>query len=186
MAPQEASYLSKASLTERWMDHLAKRDQRTRRRFYQDEPEAAINTSALFLISETNSPTNPFTVTPGSALDELTHVSDKFIHDTRVYGQCYFPAVTAVPVDMVCDDISFIREKQDAMFNINTRSCFYGTPEYNTDIQEASNLSAVVKKTDTGIMTVPSSGYGSSLMKVPCKYKTHPQLIQVTKVYEQP
>lgn len=78
--------------------------------------------------------------------------------------------MTAVPVDMVCDDLSFIREKQDALFNINTRSCFYGTPEYNTDIQEASNLSVVVQKTDAGVMTVPSSGYGFSLMKVPCKY----------------
>jgi DNA helicase INO80 len=75
---------------------------------------------------------------------------------------------------MVCDDVSFIREKHDAMFNINTRSCFYGTPEYITKTvpQEASNLSAVVQKTNTGIMTVPSSGYGFSWMKVPCKYYT--------------
>lgn len=94
MAPQEASYLSKASLMERWVDHLAKRDQRTRRNFYQDEPQSVINTSALFLISETNSPTNPLQITPGSALYELTHISDKFIHDTHVYGQCYFPAVS--------------------------------------------------------------------------------------------
>jgi DNA helicase INO80 len=94
MAPQEASYLSKGTLLERWMDHLAKRDQRSRRSFYSDNPHATINTSALFLISETASPINALEITPGSALDELTHVSNKFIHYTHVYGQCYLPAVS--------------------------------------------------------------------------------------------
>lgn len=77
----------------------------------------------------------------------------------------------AVPVDMICDDVSFMREKQDALFNINTRSCLYGTPEYvtKTDPYEAANLSVVVRKSNAGIIPVPSDGYGFSLMKVPCK-----------------
>lgn len=149
------------------MDHLAKRDHRARRSLYSDEPSAAVNTSALFLISETNTVTNPLMITPGSALDELTHVSDRFVHETRVYGQCYFPAVTAVPVDMICDDISFMREKHQTFFDLNTRSCLFGTPQYNTNREEACNLQAVVRKTETGVMTVPSSGYGYSMMKVP-------------------
>lgn len=94
MAPQEASYLFKGNLLEKWMDHLAKRDQRSRRSFYSDEPQSAVNASALFLISETASPINALEITPGSALDELTHISDKFIHDTHVFGQCYLPAVS--------------------------------------------------------------------------------------------
>ncbi|GAA5800530.1 hypothetical protein HPULCUR_005965 [Helicostylum pulchrum] len=167
MAPHEASYLSKANILERWMDHLAKRDHRARRSIYNDEPSAAINTSALFLISETNTVTNPLMITPGSALDELTHVSDRFIYETRVYSQCYFPAVTAVPVDMICDDISFVREKHQTFFDLNTRSCLFGNPQYNTNREEACNLKAVVQKTETGVMTVPSSGYGYSMMKVP-------------------
>lgn len=93
MVPQEASYLHKATLLERWMDHLAKRDQRARRSLFNDEPQSTANTSALFLISETSSPTNPLTITPGSPLDELTHVADKFVYNTHVFGQCYLPAV---------------------------------------------------------------------------------------------
>ena len=74
-------------------------------------------------------------------------------------------------MDMICDDISFLREKEDALFNINTRSCFNGTPKYVTKTapHEAANLSAVVRKTNAGIMPVPVDGYGFSLMKVPCK-----------------
>lgn len=169
MAPQEASYLHKATLLERWMDHLAKRDQRARRSFYKEEPQAPINTSALFLISDTAAPINALTITPGSPLHELTHVADKFVYNTHVFGQCYLPAVDAVPVDMICDDVSFMREKQDALFNINTRSCLYGTPEYvtKTEPYEAANLSVVVRKSNAGVIPVPSDGYGFSLMKVP-------------------
>lgn len=94
MAPQEASYLHKATLLERWMDHLAKRDQRARRSFYKEEPQAPINTSALFLISDTAAPINALTITPGSPLHELTHVADKFVYNTHVFGQCYLPAVS--------------------------------------------------------------------------------------------
>lgn len=74
-----------------------------------------------------------------------------------------------MPVDIICDDVSFIREKREYMFDINTRSCLFGTPEYvtKTNPEEQSNLAAVVRKTDTGVMTVPSSGYGFSWMKVP-------------------
>ena len=95
MVPQEATYLHKATLIERWMDHLAKREQRAKRALFKEEPQAAVNTSALFLISETTSPTNPFTITPGSPLDELTHVADKFIYNTHVFGQCFLPAVSS-------------------------------------------------------------------------------------------
>ncbi|KAI8646831.1 SNF2 family N-terminal domain-containing protein [Parasitella parasitica] len=169
MAPQEASYLFKATLLEKWMNYLASRDQRARRRLYSDDPQSAANTSALFLISETSKPTSPLMATPGSALDELLHISDKFAHKTHVFGQCYLPAVNSVPVDIICDDVSFIREKREYMFDINTRSCLFGTPEYVTKTmpEEQSNLAAVVQKTNAGVMTVPSSGFGFSWMKVP-------------------
>ncbi|KAG1114772.1 hypothetical protein G6F42_014104 [Rhizopus arrhizus] len=169
MVPQEASYLFRATLLEKWMDYLAKRDQRARRSFYSDDPQSPVNTSALFLISETSKPTSPLLATPGSPLYELLHVSDKFVQNTHVFGQCYLPAVNSVPVDIICDDVSFIREKREYMFDINTRSCLFGTPEYvtKTNPEEQSNLAAVVRKTDTGVMTVPSSGYGFSWMKVP-------------------
>lgn len=97
MAPSEASYLFKATLLEKWMDHLARRDQRARRGMYNDYPEATINTSALFLVRETASPISALMITPGSALDKLTRVSDKFIQDTHVFGQCYLPAVRMDP-----------------------------------------------------------------------------------------
>ncbi|KAL7313167.1 putative DNA helicase ino80 [Mucor circinelloides] len=169
MVPQEASYLFRATLLEKWMDYLAKRDQRARRSFYSDDPQSPVNTSALFLISETSKPTSTLLATPGSPLYELLHVSDKFVQNTHVFGQCYLPAVNSVPVDIICDDVSFIREKREYMFDINTRSCLFGTPEYvtKTNPEEQSNLAAVVRKTDTGVMTVPSSGYGFSWMKVP-------------------
>ncbi|KAI9356810.1 SNF2 family N-terminal domain-containing protein [Pilaira anomala] len=167
MAPHEASYLFKATLLEKWLDHLSKRDIRSRRIMYKDEPSTAINTSALFLIRETNTVTNPLIITPGTPLWELTHVTDNYVHETRVYGQCYFPAVTAAPVDIICEDASFIKEKQSTFFNTNTRACFYGNPEYDTKPEERADLSVVVRKTDQGVMTVPSSGYGYSMMKVP-------------------
>lgn len=94
MVPQEASYLFKATLLEKWLDYLAKRDQRARRSLYSDDPQSVMNTSALFLITETSKPTSTLMATPGSALDELLHVSDKFIQDTRVFDQCYLPAVS--------------------------------------------------------------------------------------------
>ncbi|CEP15242.1 hypothetical protein [Parasitella parasitica] len=169
MVPQEASYLFRATLLEKWMDHLARRDQRARRRLYSNDPQSVVNTSALFLITETSKPTSPLIATPRSALDELLHISDKFVRKTHVFGQCYLPAVNSVPVDIICDDVSFIREKREYMFDINTRSCLFGTPEYvtKTMLEEQSNLAAVVQKTNTGVMTVPSSGYGFSWMKVP-------------------
>lgn len=76
-----------------------------------------------------------------------------------------------MPVDIICDDVSFIREKQDYMFDVNTRSCFFGTPKYvlKSKAEEQSDLSAVVQRTNKGIMTVPASGYGFSWMTVPCK-----------------
>ncbi|RCI07069.1 putative DNA helicase ino80, partial [Rhizopus stolonifer] len=163
-SPSEASYLFKATLVEKWIDYLAKRDQRSRRRMYPSS-----NTSSLFLIKEATQLIDPLLITPDSALDELTHISDTFVRAIRLFGQCYMPAVKAVPVDIICDDISFIREKQDYMFDINTRSCLFGTPEYvtKTKPEEASNLSVVVRKQERGIMTVPSNGYGFSWMKVP-------------------
>ncbi|KAG1149311.1 hypothetical protein G6F37_006790 [Rhizopus arrhizus] len=169
VSPHEASYLSRGSLVERWVDHLSKREQRARRNFYQQDPTSASNTFAMFLISDTNSPTSPFTITPGSALDELTHISDKMIHQTRLFGQCYSPAVKAVPVDAICDDVSFLREKQDTLFNMNTRSCFFGTDKYISKLapEHAANLSTVVRTSESGIMTVPASGHGFSSMKVP-------------------
>ncbi|KAK4519071.1 uncharacterized protein ATC70_009302 [Mucor velutinosus] len=169
LVPQEASYLFRATLLEKWMDHLARRDQRARRSLYSDDPQSPANTSALFLIRETSKPTSSLLATPGSPLYELLHVFDKFLQDTRVFGQCYLPAVNTVPVDIICDDVSFIREKREYMFDINARSCLFGTPEYVTKLhpEEQSNLSAVVRKTGAGVMPVPSSGYGYSWMKVP-------------------
>lgn len=110
MAPQEASYLHKATLLERWMDHLAKRDQRARRSLYNEDPQSAVNTSALFLISETAAPINSLTLTPGSPLHELTHVADKFTYNTHVFGQCYLPAVSAHMCEKinVCVFLKFI------------------------------------------------------------------------------
>lgn len=77
-----------------------------------------------------------------------------------------------MPVDIICDDVSFIREKREYMFDINTRSCLFGTPKYvpTTKPEEKEDLSAVVTRTERGIMPVPSSGYGFSWMTVPCKY----------------
>ncbi|KAI8332980.1 SNF2 family N-terminal domain-containing protein [Blakeslea trispora] len=162
----EASYLFKASLLEKWIDYLARRDQRSRRRLY-DSPQSA--TTALFLIKEAVQPIDPILVSPGSVLDELIHLSDTFVRKTHLFGQCYLPAVKAVPVDFVCDDMSFVREKQEWMFDINTRSYLFGTPEYvsKSKPEEASNLSMVVHQHHTGIMTTPTSGYGFSWMKVP-------------------
>ncbi|KAI8348053.1 SNF2 family N-terminal domain-containing protein [Choanephora cucurbitarum] len=162
----EASYLFKASLLERWIDYLAKRDQRSRRRLYN---QPTLNTTALFLIKEAVQPIDPILISSGSALDELTHISDTFVRKTHLFGQCYLPAAKAVPVDFLCDDMSFVREKQEWMFDINTRSCLFGTPEYVSKFkpEEASNLSMVVRQQNKGIMTIPSSGYGFSWMKVP-------------------
>ncbi|KAI7905492.1 SNF2 family N-terminal domain-containing protein [Cokeromyces recurvatus] len=169
MTPHEASYIFRASLIEKWMDHLVRRDQRARRKLYSDYPQSTINTSALFFITETMNPLSAFMITHNSPFDELIHISDKFIQDTHIYGQCYLPAVNTVPVDFICDDVSFIHEKQNYMFDINTRSCFFGTPNYITKSmqEEQSNLSTVVRKTSGGIMTVPVSGNGFSWMRVP-------------------
>jgi DNA helicase INO80 len=74
---------------------------------------------------------------------------------------------------MICDDVSFIREQQEVMFNKDIRSCFFGTPQYisRTEPEEASNLGVVVRNSaQDGIMTVPANGYGFSWMRVPCKF----------------
>lgn len=74
-------------------------------------------------------------------------------------------------MDIICDDVSFIREKQESLFNNNTRSCFFGTEKYMSKFkpEPAAQLSNVVRQTESGIMTIPSSGHGYSSMKVPCK-----------------
>lgn len=94
MAPSEASYLFRATLVEKWMYHLARRVHHARRRLYSDEPQSVCNTSGLFLIKEIVDPLSSVMVTPDSIIDEITHVSEKFIYDTHVYGQCYLPAVS--------------------------------------------------------------------------------------------
>ncbi|KAL0086536.1 SNF2 family N-terminal domain-containing protein [Phycomyces blakesleeanus] len=172
--PHEASYLFKQSLVARWIDHLAKRDQRARRQFYntneESYPEAPIRTYASFLISETQSPTTSFNIIPGGALDELTHVTDSMLYLTRPFGQCYMPSARAVPVDAICSDISFEREQRDVLFNPTLRAAFFGTPQYipGHNREQAMELRDVVRRTEgQGIMTVPSSGHGFSLMKVP-------------------
>jgi hypothetical protein len=115
MAPSEASYLFKATLLEKWMDHLARRDQRARRRVYN---EPTMNTSALFLIKETCSPISGLMITPGSALDELTHVSDKFIQDTQVFGQCYLPAVKYYLFLMIRDVSYSSKEHRSILYQL--------------------------------------------------------------------
>lgn len=95
MSPYEASYIFKGNLVERWIDHLAKRDQRARRRFYQHEPTSAANTYGMLLISDIETTTSPFVIAPGSALDELTHVSDKLVHPASLFDQFFLPPVSS-------------------------------------------------------------------------------------------
>ncbi|ORE05055.1 hypothetical protein BCV72DRAFT_336833 [Rhizopus microsporus var. microsporus] len=169
MSPYEAGYIFKGNLVERWIEHLAKRDQRARRRFYQHEPTSAANTYGMLLISDIETSTSPYVITPGSALDELTHVSDKLVHPASLFDQFFLPPARAVPIDIVCDDVSFIREKRNIMFNTDIRACFFGTPKYisKQTPEQACNLSSVVRKSETGIMTVPATGHGFSWMKIP-------------------
>ncbi|KAI9264457.1 SNF2 family N-terminal domain-containing protein [Sporodiniella umbellata] len=169
VSPQEASYLSRANLVERWVDHLAKYSQNIRKRIHMEEAMPENNTCAMLMISDMATKTSPFIVTPGSALDELTHVSEKMHHTNHLFSQCYSPAAKAVPVDMICDDVSFVQEKQELLFNDNTRSCFFGTENYMSNLKPKpiAHLTEVVRKTESGIMTIPTSGHGYSSMKVP-------------------
>ncbi|KAI9309490.1 SNF2 family N-terminal domain-containing protein [Cunninghamella echinulata] len=174
-SPHEASYLFKHSLISRWLLHLVQRDQRARRRFYnQDDeysyPNAPVNTYAKFLITDVTSQTDPLTITEGSPMDELTHISDKMIHTATLFDNNYFPRARSVPVDVICSDPSFIREQKDTLFNSTINSCLLGNPQYicKNDKEEKSALQQIVTKSNgKGLMTIPSSGNGYSQMKVP-------------------
>ncbi|KAI8967388.1 SNF2 family N-terminal domain-containing protein [Mycotypha africana] len=166
LSPQEASYLFSASLLQKWLDHLARRHQQARRQLYKEQDK---NLSSLFIISQNTRAISPLTTNPESPLYALTHVFDRFIHDTHIFGQFYLPAINTVPVDILCDDISFTREKQDLLFNANTRACLFGEPHYMNEREPRtrSDLINVVRQTEQGILTVPTSGYGYSWMRVP-------------------
>ncbi|KAI8092584.1 SNF2 family N-terminal domain-containing protein [Halteromyces radiatus] len=174
-SPHEASYLFKHSLISRWLVHLSQRDQRARRRFYKTEesysyPDAPINTYAKFLITDTTTPTDPLIITSGSAMDELTHIGDKMIYLNKKFGNNYFPSARSVPIDIVCSDASFEREQHSILFNTNIISSLLGTPQYmdRNEPEEMIALQQVIRKSDgQGIITIPSSGYGYSQMKVP-------------------
>ncbi|KAG0172957.1 putative DNA helicase ino80 [Apophysomyces sp. BC1034] len=173
MTPNEASYLFRQSLVARWIAHLAVRDKRVRRRFYTHDgesyPTAPVNTYARFLVAETLSPVSVLTATCGGVMDQLTDVSDILVHLARQFDQCYMPGARSVPVDAICSDISFEHDQRHILFNPAIRACLFGTPQYiSHGREEAMNLASVVHKTDVkGIMTVPSSGHGYSLMRVP-------------------
>ncbi|ORZ15722.1 SNF2 family N-terminal domain-domain-containing protein [Absidia repens] len=172
---QEASYLFKQSLISRWLFHLSRRDQRARRRFYRNSDDHSyddtpLNTYAKFLIVDTETETDPLMVTSGSPMDELTHVGDKFLPLVKRFDNNYFPGARSVPVDVLCSDISFEMEQQACLFNPNVISALLGTPQYMNKLEPVgiSALKQVVRKSGgQGIMTVPSSGYGYSQMKVP-------------------
>ncbi|KAI8339071.1 SNF2 family N-terminal domain-containing protein [Chlamydoabsidia padenii] len=171
----EASYLFRHSLISRWLFHLSKRDQRVRRRFYKSDDnqsylDAPVNTYAKLLITEVETPTDPAIVTSGSAMDELTHIGDKMIFLVKRFDNNYFPSARSVPVDIVCSDASFEREQKSFLFNPNVMSALLGTPQYmdKYEPEQISTLKQVVRRSGgQGIMTIPSSGYGYSQMKVP-------------------
>jgi DNA helicase INO80 len=81
----EASYLFKANLVHRWIAALAKRAQHALLNYTQSE------TWAL-----PDRPTSPFAITHGSAMEELTNLSDNMVYDAHLYGQCYLPPVSFI------------------------------------------------------------------------------------------
>ncbi|KAI8974093.1 SNF2 family N-terminal domain-containing protein [Pilobolus umbonatus] len=151
MSPYETHYLFHADLIQRWMYHLARREQRSRRSFYLHDPNAPIHTYAMFLLPHTSYP--------------IQDITDQYTHTAYLYGQCYLPAAQSVPVEVICDDVSFIRENQTRLFDRTIRSCFYGTPEHMVPSELSSDLSRVKQQTQRGIMTEPKHGF--SWMKVP-------------------
>ncbi|KAI9246954.1 SNF2 family N-terminal domain-containing protein [Phascolomyces articulosus] len=176
-SPQEASYLFNQSLIARWVSHLSQRDKRARRRFYNtnksnDEgySKAPINTYASFLIRESSTATDRLVVAPGSVMDHLTSIGESMNYIAEQFDQSYIPGARSVPIEAVCIDRSFSNDQADLMFNPSMRACLFGKPAYiRTSMRsEAIELSAVTRKSDgEGIMTVPSSGHGYSMMKVP-------------------
>ncbi|KAI7862197.1 SNF2 family N-terminal domain-containing protein [Spinellus fusiger] len=171
--PHEANYTFKQSLLARWLDHLSRKEQRSRRQMYQcreSYPEAPIHTYASLLISETVSPTSSFNIIPGGAMKELTNVTESSLYLTQLFGQCYMPSARAIPIEALCSDASFEREQKELLFNPTLRACLFGTPHAipRHERKQASNLRQVLLHSDgQGIMTVPHSRHGFSLMKVP-------------------
>ncbi|KAI9472879.1 SNF2 family N-terminal domain-containing protein [Zychaea mexicana] len=173
-SPQQASYMFKQSLVTRWISYLSQRDHSARRRFYvRDEekyPSAPINTYASFLISETYAPTARLAVVPGSVMDDLTSVGEQMNHMIEQFDQSYIPGARTVPIDAVCSDRSFNYDQVNLMFDPSIRACLFGKPQYVSMSMrsEAVELSTVTRKSNgQGIMTVPVSGHGYSMMKVP-------------------
>ncbi|KAI7847267.1 SNF2 family N-terminal domain-containing protein [Circinella umbellata] len=187
-SPQEASYLFKESLIARWIYYLSQRDNRARRRFYaldndnkeeeQDYDDnnsylnAPIHTYASFMICESSTSTDRLVITPGSVMDHLTSIGDSMNYMTEQFDQAYIPGARSVPIDAVCIDRSFTFEQTNLMFNPSIRACLFGNPSYISTSQrpEAMELSIVKRKSSSenqGIMTIPTSGHGYSMMKVP-------------------
>ncbi|KAI8880862.1 hypothetical protein K501DRAFT_224069 [Backusella circina FSU 941] len=145
----EAAYLFRANLVERWAYYLAKRITRRSLPF-------SMNTHWVDTLPTT------------TMLYELIHVSDTMMDKIEIVGQCYLPAAVSVPIDFVCNDVTFVREQHDIMFNNNIRSCLFGTPQYiYNNPEEASDMSVVVHQYGKGFMTEPTSSHGFSYMRVP-------------------
>ncbi|KAI8066860.1 SNF2 family N-terminal domain-containing protein [Gongronella butleri] len=174
----EASHLFRQSILSRWLFHLAQRDHQARRRFYaleNDENDqlyasAPLQTFAKLMIASTTSPLQPTMIEPGTALYELTHIADQMVPTATRYDNAYIPAVRSVPIDIMCPDIGFTMRQNQLMHDPSIMASLFGKPHLmnshdRTDIALAEQV--VHRSDEQRLVTIPSTGYGYSQMRVP-------------------
>ncbi|KAH8553085.1 SNF2 family N-terminal domain-containing protein [Umbelopsis sp. PMI_123] len=166
--------IAREHVMQRWVSHLAVRDQEVRRRFYHDNanayPTAPVHTYASFLINQTVSPFAASILSPGQPLYELSHVEANMTSTFSKFEQMYIPTARSPPVTLICSDRQCEVEQRDIMFDRPTRAVLFGRLDHvpKAARKDISDLSKVVTLSDgRGIMPVPISDNGFSHIKVP-------------------
>ncbi|KAI9280180.1 SNF2 family N-terminal domain-containing protein [Umbelopsis sp. AD052] len=170
----DAVRIAREHVMQRWVNHLAVRDQEARRRFYLDDsnvyPTAPVHTYASFLINQTVSPFAASILSPGQPLYELSHIMDNMTSTFSKVEQMYIPTARSPPVTLICSDRQCEVEQRDIMFDRPTRAILFGRLDHvpKAARKEAAELSKVITRNDgRGLMPVPISNNGFSLIRVP-------------------
>ncbi|ORX60285.1 hypothetical protein DM01DRAFT_1332440 [Hesseltinella vesiculosa] len=178
-SPNEASFIFKQSVLSRWLLHLSQQDRRARQRFYALDANAdkddsywgaPTHTYAKFMITESSSPLNNSIISPGSALYELTHISDAMVPVAKSYDNSYIPAATSVPIDVICSDITFSRKARQQLFDPSTVACLFGQPQWmdRHDRKDIALVQQVSRQSgQRSLIPSPATGFGYSQMRVP-------------------
>ncbi|KAI8575947.1 hypothetical protein K450DRAFT_259099 [Umbelopsis ramanniana AG] len=170
----DAVRIAREHVMQRWVNHLAVRDQEARRRFYLDDsnvyPTAPVHTYASFLINQTVSPFAASILSPGQPLYELSHIMDNMTSTFSKVEQMYIPTARSPPVTLICSDRQCEIEQRDIMFDRPTRAVLFGRLDHvpKAARKDAAELSKVITRNDgRGLLPVPISNNGYSLIRVP-------------------